>query len=144
MVQHKEALTNLSKSFNLQTLTVLVEGENGKRKARTIIDCSSQRSYILITTAEEMKYNSKRREYLQHSLFGDSNTSTCQHDVFTIYLSSITEENSCHFEELGQEVICDTILSRKQGSHFKELGDYGIHLAEDLDGPIEILIGADC
>ncbi|KAF8778899.1 hypothetical protein HNY73_015580 [Argiope bruennichi] len=32
---------------------------------------------------------------------------------------------------------------RKQGSHFKELRDYNIHLAEDLDGPIEILIGAD-
>ncbi|KAF8793913.1 hypothetical protein HNY73_001943 [Argiope bruennichi] len=31
----------------------------------------------------------------------------------------------------------------KRGSHFEELRDYNIHLAEDLDGPIEIRIGAD-
>ncbi|GFT84221.1 hypothetical protein NPIL_548471 [Nephila pilipes] len=36
-----------------------------------------------------------------------------------------TEEYSCHFEAFGQEVICDSI-SRKRGSHFKELGDYSI------------------
>ncbi len=145
VIQHDEALANLSKSTNvfLQTLTVLVKGKNIKRKARAIIDSGSQRSYILKTTAEEMKYSHKRREYLQHALFGGSNTSTCQHDVFMIYLSSLTEDYSCHFEGLGQEVICDTILANKRGSHFKELGSYGIHIAEDLDGPIEVLIGAD-
>ncbi|GFT07540.1 uncharacterized protein NPIL_319941, partial [Nephila pilipes] len=92
-----------------------------------------------------MKYNSKGREYVIYTIpfFGGSNTSICQHDVFTIYLSSVTEEYSCYFEWLKQEVICDTILSRKQGKHFKELGDYGLHLAENLDCPIEILIGAD-
>ncbi|KAF8778730.1 hypothetical protein HNY73_015426 [Argiope bruennichi] len=145
MIQHDEALANLSKCSNvfLQTLTILVRGETTKRKARAIIDSGSQRSYILKATAEEMNYKAKRREYLQHSLFGGSNTSTCQHDVYMIYLSSVSEEYSCHFEVLGQEVICDSILSRKRGSHFKELRDYNIHLAEDLDGPIEILIGAD-
>ncbi|XP_055932029.1 uncharacterized protein LOC129962308 [Argiope bruennichi] len=145
MIQHDEALANLSKCSNvfLQTLTILVRGETTKRKARAIIDSGSQRSYILKATAEEMNYKAKRREYLQHSLFGGSNTSTCQHDVYMIYLSSVSEEYSCHFEVLGQEVICDSILSRKRGSHFKELRDYNIHLVEDLDGPIEILIGAD-
>ncbi|XP_055926927.1 uncharacterized protein LOC129958458 [Argiope bruennichi] len=146
MIQHDEALANLSKSSNvfLQTLTILVRGETTKRKARAIIDSGSQRSYILKATAEEeMNYKAKRREYLQHSLFGGSNTSSCQHDVYMIYLSSVSEEYSCHFEVLGQEVICDSILSRKRWSHFKELRDYNIHLAEDLDGPIEILIGAD-
>ncbi|GFU56961.1 uncharacterized protein NPIL_398881 [Nephila pilipes] len=92
MIQHNEVLANLSESPNvfLQTLTVLVEGENAKRKARAIIDSGSQRTYILKTTAEEIKNISKRREYVQYSLLGGINTSTYQHDVFTIYLSSVT------------------------------------------------------
>ncbi|XP_054713434.1 uncharacterized protein LOC129222896 [Uloborus diversus] len=145
VIQHDEAVANLSKSSNafLQTLTVLVRGENIRRTARAVIDSGSQRPYILNATAEEMKYSSKRREYLQHALFGGSNTSTCGHDVYTIYLSSWTEEYSCHFEGLGQAVICNTILASKRGPHLKELRDHGIQLAEDREGPIEILIGAD-
>ncbi|KAF8793570.1 hypothetical protein HNY73_001628 [Argiope bruennichi] len=145
MMQHDEALANFSKSSNvfLQTLTILVRGETTKRKARAIIDSGSQRSYILKSTAEKMNYKAKRREYLQHSLFGGSDTSTCQHDVYMIYFTSISEKYNCHFEVLGQEMIFHSILSRKRGSHFKELKDYNILLAEDLDGPIEILIGAD-
>ncbi|GFT71123.1 hypothetical protein NPIL_99651, partial [Nephila pilipes] len=56
MIQHNEALANLSKSSNVfpQTLTVLEEGKNAKRKARGITDSDSQQSYILKTTAEEM------------------------------------------------------------------------------------------
>ncbi|XP_055940933.1 uncharacterized protein LOC129971324 [Argiope bruennichi] len=145
VIQHDGALANFSKSSNvfLQILTILVRGETTKRKARAIIDSESQRSYILKATAKEMNYKDKRREYLQHSLFGGSNTSTCQHDVYMIYLSRVSEEYNCYFEVLGQEEVCDSILSRKRGSHFKELRDYNIHLAEDLDGPIQILIGAD-
>ncbi|GFS67035.1 hypothetical protein NPIL_229941 [Nephila pilipes] len=63
-----EESTSCSKKSFSTTLAVLVEGENGKRKERSIID--SMRSYILKTTAEELKFNSNRREYLQHSLFG--------------------------------------------------------------------------
>ncbi|KAF8766713.1 hypothetical protein HNY73_019750 [Argiope bruennichi] len=135
---------NLSKCSNvfLQTLTILVRGETTKRKARAIIDSGSHGRYILKATAEEMNYKAKRRGIYNTHCRG-SNPSTCQHDVYMIYLSSVSEEYSCHFEVLGQEVICDSILSRKRWSHFKELRDYNIHLAEDLDGPIEILIGAD-
>ncbi|XP_055944605.1 uncharacterized protein LOC129975567 [Argiope bruennichi] len=91
VIQHEEALANLSKSSNvfLQTLTILVRGETTKCKARIIIDSGSQRSYILKKTAEEMNYKAKRREYLQHALFGGSNASTCQHDAYMIYLSSV-------------------------------------------------------
>ncbi|GFY54533.1 uncharacterized protein TNIN_441331 [Trichonephila inaurata madagascariensis] len=38
----------------------------------------------------------------------------------TIDLSSLSGDYSCHFEELGQVVICDMILANKRGSHFKE------------------------
>ncbi|KAF8771729.1 hypothetical protein HNY73_019109 [Argiope bruennichi] len=145
VIQHDETLANWSKSSNvfLQALSILVRGETTKHKARAIIDSGSQWSYILKETVEEMNYKAKWKEYLQHSLFGGSNTSTCQYDVYMIYLSSVSEEYNCHFEVLGQEVICDSVLSRKQGSHFKELRDYNIHLAEDLEGPMEILIGDD-
>ncbi|GFY27843.1 hypothetical protein TNCV_243081 [Trichonephila clavipes] len=72
-----------------------------------------------------------------------SSTSICQYDVFAIYLSSLSEDCNCHFEELGQIVISDTIVANKRGSHFKEPENNDIHLAEVLNGSIEVLIGAD-
>ncbi|GFV83531.1 hypothetical protein TNCV_5120211 [Trichonephila clavipes] len=62
-----KVITNV-KEQAISTLSVLVRGKGVKPKARAIINSCSQRSYILKTTAEEMKYSSKRREYLTAGL----------------------------------------------------------------------------
>ncbi|XP_055934847.1 uncharacterized protein LOC129964164 [Argiope bruennichi] len=140
-----QALANVSKSPSvmLLTLTVFIRGDERKRKARAIIDTASQRSYVLKNTAREMKYKRESWEYLQHSLFGGENTGVCKHDVFTLYLTSCDESYNCHFKVLSQPVICESVPPTIPAIHLKELNDYGIHVNDDYDGPIEILIGAD-
>ncbi|XP_055936870.1 uncharacterized protein LOC129966470 [Argiope bruennichi] len=44
---------------------------------------------------------------------------------------------------LSQPVICESVPPTIPAIHLKELNDYGIHVNDDYDGPIEILIGAD-
>lgn len=140
-----QALANVSKSPNvmLLTLTVLIRGNGKKRKARAIIDTASQRSYILKSTAKEMKYVRENWEYLQHSLFGGENTGVCKHDVFTLYLTSYDGSYNCHFKVLSQPVICESFPPTMPAIHLEELTDYDIHVNDDYNGPIEILIGAD-
>ncbi|GBM26226.1 hypothetical protein AVEN_22784-2 [Araneus ventricosus] len=144
-VHQDEALVNISKvsAVVLQTLVVIVRGVGVKLIVRSIIDSVSQRSYILKTIAEEMGYQPKKKEHLQHSLFGGSKTSACQHEVFTIYLSNLSEKYNCHFDTLGQPIICDTISSLNLKVYLIESSNQDIQLTDDLVGPIEILIGAD-
>ncbi|XP_035231022.1 uncharacterized protein LOC118202916 [Stegodyphus dumicola] len=70
--ERDEALANLARTTNvfLQTLTVTLKGRDRKRQARAIIDSASQRSHILKSTADEMKFESTSKERLSHSLFG--------------------------------------------------------------------------
>ncbi|KAF8786067.1 hypothetical protein HNY73_007832 [Argiope bruennichi] len=140
-----QALANVSKSPSvmLLTLTVFIRGDGRKRKARAIINTASQRSYVLKNTAREIKYKRESWEYLQHSLFGGENTGVCKHDVFTLYLTSCDESYNCHFKVLSQPVICESVPPTIPANHLKELNGYGIHVNDDYDGPIEILIGAD-
>ncbi|KAF8794769.1 Phosphatidylinositol like protein [Argiope bruennichi] len=79
----------------------------------------------------------------QEFLTGVSYCKVCNHDVFTLYLTSCDESYNCHFKVLSQPVICESVPLTIPAIHLKELNDYGIHVNDDYDSPIEILIGAD-
>ncbi|XP_055938223.1 uncharacterized protein LOC129968392 [Argiope bruennichi] len=134
-----QALANVSKSPSvmLLTVTVFIRGDGRKRKARAIIDTASQLSYVLKNTAREMKYKRESWEYLQHSL-----VEKIQECASTMCLHC-DESYNCHFKILSQPVICESVPPTIPAIHLKEFNDYGIHVNDDYDGPIEILIGAD-
>ncbi|XP_035226836.1 uncharacterized protein LOC118199140 [Stegodyphus dumicola] len=109
--ERDETLANLARTTNvfLQTLTVTLKGRDRKRQARAIIDSASQRSYILKSTADEMKFESTSKERLSHSLFGGSCTDVINHDVFTVFLSKTDGTYHCNFKALSQDIICGSI-----------------------------------
>ncbi|GFT92356.1 hypothetical protein NPIL_513451 [Nephila pilipes] len=89
-----------------------------------------------------MKYKRESWEYLQHSLFGGENTGVCKHYVFTLYLTSCDGSYNSHFKILSQSIICESVPPAIPEIHLKELTDYSIHVNDDYNGPMEILIGA--
>ncbi|GBM38066.1 hypothetical protein AVEN_40947-1 [Araneus ventricosus] len=118
-------------------------GERSKVKIRAIIDSTSQRSYILNSTAQRLNYQPHRRESRRHSLFGGTSTEICHNDVYRAFLTDVSLTYNCNFEVLGQEAICATIPPVADGSWIKELSENNIHLSDQRHGPIELLIGAD-
>ncbi|GBM25483.1 hypothetical protein AVEN_62242-1 [Araneus ventricosus] len=96
-----------------RTLVVIVRGVGVKRRA--IIDSEFQRSYILKTTTEEMGYQSKQKEHLQHSLFGGSKTSVCQHEERMLWetgnCKQLKSELTAIEAELGWTVVGRTTNS---------------------------------
>ncbi|XP_035205512.1 uncharacterized protein LOC118180543 [Stegodyphus dumicola] len=143
--ERDETLANLARTTNvfLQTLTVTLKGRDRKRQARAIIDSASQRSYILKSTADEMKFESTSKERLSHSLFGGSCTDVINHDVFTVFLSKTDGTYHCNFKALSQDIICGSIPPVANGEWIRELKENNISVCDDSNGPIEILIGAD-
>ncbi|XP_035205732.1 uncharacterized protein LOC118180771 [Stegodyphus dumicola] len=143
--ERDETLANLARTTNvfLQTLTVTLKGRDRKRQARAIIDSASQRSYILKSTADEMKFESTSKERLSHSLFGGSCTDVINHDVFTVFLSKTDGTYHCNFKALSQDIICGSIPPVANGEWIQELKENNISVCDDSNGPIEILIGAD-
>ncbi|GBM43235.1 hypothetical protein AVEN_60150-1 [Araneus ventricosus] len=141
-----QTLANISPTPHvlLQTLAVYLRGEKGKAKIRAIIDSASQRSYILNSTAQRLNYQPHRRESLRHSLFGETSTEICHHDVYRAFLTDVSLTYNCNFEVLGQEAICATIPPVANGSWMKELSENNIHLSDQRHGPIELLIGDGC
>ncbi|GFS92163.1 integrase catalytic domain-containing protein [Trichonephila clavipes] len=129
----------------LQTLVVNVHGIKRERKARAIIDTGSQKSYILISTAEELGFNLQREEEFRHSLFGGTKTRMYKHKCYKIYLSSLDGNYICKLDALDHDVICNDISSAKNGSWIHELKTKNIFLTDiqENTGPIEVLLGAD-
>ncbi|XP_023217501.1 uncharacterized protein LOC111619908 [Centruroides sculpturatus] len=140
----EQALANVSSTPRvlLQTLVVILRGEERCLKIRAIIDTASQRSYILKSTAERVGYQPMRKENLKHSLFGGSCTDICEHDVYKVHLSCIDDKYRCNFDVLDQSTICLTIPPVSQELCQDELSNMGISLS-DCQGPIELLIRAD-
>ncbi|GBM36320.1 hypothetical protein AVEN_163254-1 [Araneus ventricosus] len=106
-------------------------------------DETSQRSYILKSTADEMQFESSCKEKLSHSLFGGTCTDIINHDVFTVFLTKTDGTYHCNFKALGQDVICGSIPPVVEGEWLQELRESNISFSDKNDGPIEILIGAD-
>lgn len=136
------ASVSATPSVLLQTLVIILRGENKDFKIRAIVDSASQRSYILDSTAEKVGYKPIRTEKMKHSLFGGSSTDTCEHNVYKAYLSDVSDNYRCNFDVLNQPTICQTMPPVTQQLCEDDLSVEGICL-EDCPGPIELLIGAD-
>lgn len=128
----------------LQTVRVTLRGVNKDKEVRALFDSGSQRSYILNSTAKELGYRLLRTQQVAHALFGGRTTETQCHGIFEIRLRSMSGSYACKFEALGQGVICGTIdtasLDRPRA---EELKGHGISINDNIEGPIEVLLGAD-
>ena len=127
----------------LQTLVVKLRGENTERCVRAIIDTGSQKSYITEAAATEMEYLPIREENMIHSLFGGGQTAICSHKCYRIRLANFDNSYACNFEALDQPIICKNISCIKEGPWLPEIQQLGIQITDKIEGPIEVLIGAD-
>lgn len=127
----------------LQTMVVELRGEEKSRKVRLLVDTGSHKSYITNKVAQEMNYIPIREEQLLHSLFGGTQTETVSHTCYKIRLGSLTEDFSCNFEALDQQLICNHVSSIKKGPWLDELKQIGIEITDLQDGPVDVLVGSD-
>ncbi|GBL96371.1 hypothetical protein AVEN_43694-1 [Araneus ventricosus] len=123
-VHQDEALANICRvsAVVLQTLVVIVRGVGVKRRVRAIIDSGSQRSYILKTTAEKWVTNQRRKS------------------TFSI---NCLEGQRLHIVNMRTAIVYDTMSPLNLKAYLIESSNQEIQLTDDIDGPIEILIGAD-
>lgn len=112
---------------------------------RALIDTGSQWSYILMKTAEEMRYQSVKSGVVIHALFGGGSSKKMEHYIYDIQLKSLTDDNTCKIQVLDQPIICGSISWGKSNSCMGELRKRGINLTDIRvrQPPIEILIGTD-
>ncbi|UYV80331.1 hypothetical protein LAZ67_18002470 [Cordylochernes scorpioides] len=147
IVQSALANQQCTKDVTLMTLMVNIMGNNGYRRVRALLDPGSQKSYILESTALEVKLKPIGNVNIAHSLFGGTQTETKCHKVYTVALcSNLSELDTLReFEFLGQDIICGEIPRMPKGAWLNELKGSRIWLSDlGRDSPkIELLIGSD-
>ncbi|UYV80828.1 hypothetical protein LAZ67_19001892 [Cordylochernes scorpioides] len=147
VVQSALANQQCTKDVTLMTLMVNIMGNNGYRRVRALLDPGSQKSYILESTALEVKLKPIGNVNIAHSLFGGTQTETKCHKVYTVALcSNLSELDTLReFEFLGQDIICGEIPRTPKGAWLNELKGSRIWLSDlGRDSPkIELLIGSD-
>ncbi|UYV60621.1 hypothetical protein LAZ67_1001682 [Cordylochernes scorpioides] len=147
VVQSALANQQCTRDVTLMTLMVNIMGNNGYRRVRALLDPGSQKSYILESTALEVKLKPIGNVNIAHSLFGGTQTETKCHKVYTVALcSNLSELDTLRqFEFLGQDIICGEIPRTPRGAWLNELKGSRIWLSDlGRDSPkIELLIGSD-
>ncbi|UYV61002.1 hypothetical protein LAZ67_1003055 [Cordylochernes scorpioides] len=147
VVQSALANQQCTRDVTLMTLMVNIMGNNGYRKVRALLDPGSQKSYILESTALEVKLKPVGNVNIAHSLFGGTQTETKCHKVYKVALCSNQSELDTlrEFEFLGQDIICGEIPRTPKGAWLNELKGSRIWLSDlGRDSPkIELLIGSD-
>ncbi|UYV65695.1 hypothetical protein LAZ67_3005166, partial [Cordylochernes scorpioides] len=147
VVQSALANQQCTRDVTLMTLMVNIMGNNGYRRVRALLDPGSQKSYILESTALEVKLKPIGNVNIAHSLFGGTQTETKCHKVYTVALcSNLSELDTLReFEFLGQDIICGEIPRTPKGAWLNELKGSRIWLSDlGRDSPkIELLIGSD-
>ncbi|UYV71077.1 hypothetical protein LAZ67_8001639 [Cordylochernes scorpioides] len=147
VVQSALANQQCTRDVTLMTLMVNIMGNNGYRRVRALLDPGSQKSYILESTALEVKLEPIGNVNIAHSLFGGTQTETKCHKVYTVALcSNLSELDTLReFEFLGQDIICGEIPRTPKGAWLNELKGSRIWLSDlGRDSPkIELLIGSD-
>ncbi|UYV84801.1 hypothetical protein LAZ67_X003569 [Cordylochernes scorpioides] len=147
VVQSALANQQCTRDVTLMTLMVNIMGNNGYRRVRALLDPGSQKSYILESTALEVKLKPVCNVNIAHSLFGGTQTETKCHKVYKVALcSNLTELDTLReFEFLGQDIICGEIPRTPKGAWLNELKGSRIWLSDlGRDSPkIEVLIGSD-
>lgn len=131
----------------LMTLWVRVAGVKGHKNVRVLLDCGSQRSYILESLAVELGLPIVSKGNVALALFGGSRTEPKLHNKYRVKLCSAGPRGYAplEFEFLDQNVICGDIPRVTGGPILKELKRNNIWLSDiGSDYPkIEILIGSD-
>ncbi|UYV63047.1 hypothetical protein LAZ67_2002938 [Cordylochernes scorpioides] len=147
VVQSALANQQCTRDVTLMTLMVNIMGNNGYRRVRALLDPGSQKSYILESTALEVKLRPVGNANIAHSLFGGTQTETKCHKVYKVALFSNQSELDTlrEFEFLGQDIICGEIPRTPKGAWLSELKGSKIWLSDlGRDSPkIELLIGSD-
>ncbi|UYV67624.1 hypothetical protein LAZ67_5001398 [Cordylochernes scorpioides] len=147
VVQSALANQQCTRDVTLMTLMVNIMGNNGYRRVRALLDPGSQKSYILESTALEVKLKPVGNVNIAHSLFGGTQTETKCHKVYKVALCSNLSEldNLREFEFLGQDIICGEIPRTPKGAWLNYLKGSRIWLSDlGRDSPkIELLIGSD-
>ncbi|UYV63687.1 hypothetical protein LAZ67_2005306 [Cordylochernes scorpioides] len=147
IVQSALANQQCTRDVTLMTLMVNIMGNNGYKRVRVLLGPCSQKSYILESTALEVKLKPVGNVNIAHSLFGGTQTETKCHKVYMVALCSNQSELDTlrEFEFLGQNIICGEIPRTPNGAWLNELKGFGIWLSDlGRDSPkIELLIGSD-
>ncbi|UYV68131.1 hypothetical protein LAZ67_5003135 [Cordylochernes scorpioides] len=147
VVQSALANQQCTRDVTLMTLMVNIMGNNGYRRVRALLDPGSQKSYILESTALEVKLKPVGNVNIAHSLFGGTQTETKCHKVYKVALCSNQSELDTlrEFDFLGQDIICGEIPRTPKGAWLNELKGSRIWLSDlARDSPkIELLIGSD-
>ncbi|KAJ8896892.1 hypothetical protein PR048_002238 [Dryococelus australis] len=108
--------------LNLRTFVAILHKGDIYGKIRGLIDTGSQRYYISGSLAGEMNYFQIGEEHLIQSLLGG----------YSMRLS----KHSCYEARLRGLAIPSVVIQI-------DLKKLGIHLIEDMPGPVGVLIGAD-
>lgn len=131
----------------LMTLRAKVAGINKTRIVRVLLDCGSQKSYILESLAVELGLPIVSKETVAHSLFGGARTDPKLHNKYRVKLCSASQHKhpDLEFDFLDQNVICGDVPCVAKGPILKELKRNKIWLSDvGSDCPeIEMLIGSD-
>ncbi|GIY82134.1 DUF1758 domain-containing protein [Caerostris extrusa] len=129
----------------LMTLMVEVVSGNMTKRVRCLLDCGSQRSYILRSTAEALHLKSFSSEKLTHSLFGGARTESKNHKRYSMRLRPVGRSTGYQFDFLDQDIICGVIPRIPKGPLLKELKGHRIWISDMGDDypEIELLIGSD-
>ncbi|UYV75610.1 hypothetical protein LAZ67_13000736, partial [Cordylochernes scorpioides] len=81
VVQSALANQQCTRDVTLMTLMVNIMGNNGYKRVRALLDPGSQKSYILESTALEVKLKPVGNVNIAHSLFGGTQTETKCHKI---------------------------------------------------------------
>ncbi|UYV71983.1 hypothetical protein LAZ67_9001435, partial [Cordylochernes scorpioides] len=76
----------------LQTLIVKISGPKGKHNVRVLLDCGSQRSYILKRMVDALGLKRVQQVTLTHNLFGGGEIRQKKHNVYKVNVSSLNNE----------------------------------------------------
>ncbi|GIX75935.1 DUF1758 domain-containing protein [Caerostris extrusa] len=144
-VQATMSIPSCMREVLLMTLMVEVVSGNMRKRVRCLLDCGSQRSYILRSTAEALHLKSLSAEKLTHSLFGGARTESKNHKRYSMRLRPVGRSTGYQFDFLDQDIICGVIPRIPKGPLMKELKGHGIWISDvgDYYPEIELLIGSD-
>lgn len=131
----------------LMTLVIRVRGNMKTKRVRALLDCGSQKSYILKETARELGLDPISKENVSHTLFGGRNTEPRLLNKYRISLLSTGPKvgQKVEGEVLEQEKLCGEIPRISKEVLFKKLKPCKIWISDiGVACPkIEVLIGSD-
>jgi hypothetical protein len=139
---------NCTEEVLLRTLMVrMVNPATSKvKKVRVLLDCGSQRSYVLKKTAVELGLVPVKTLTVNHQLFGGTEVTNVQHQVYDFTLRRVTGSFSKTVRVMDQDLICGVVPRVSREPWVEELRKKGVVINDTVQTDpmeIEVLIGAD-